>query len=212
MNDDSGVERLDQDVYSWQNDYSGPSPGKPTLTCRSSGSTNNGGYRSQSRRSIASNLTASLASVPRVGSGSARLVPTYVWPAGPSSVLVPGWHDNERDTDCTFALASDGKTRCLPVAAKASVFFTDDACKSTSRVAVPAETECIGASRFALTVSSTCPTTTTVYALSEKSFDLPGASIINGPDRCAKVGGVTAAREATLVDPSQFVEGVASVE
>ncbi len=212
LNDDRGVQTLESDLYSWQNDYSAPSSSKPALTCRSSGSRGNGGYGSQSRRTIAANITSSLASVPRVGGGSARLVPTFVWPPGPSSALVPGWHDTERDVDCSFALASDGKTRCLPVAAKGSVFFTDDACKSTSLVAVPAETACIGAARFVRTVSSTCPATTTVYALGAAPVDLPGASIINGPDRCAKVGGVTAAREATVVDPGQFVEGASSVE
>ena len=191
LNDDRGVQTLESDLYSWQNDYSAPSSSKPALTCRSSGSRGNGGYGSQSRRTIAANITSSLASVPRVGGGSARLVPTFVWPPGPSSALVPGWHDTERDVDCSFALASDGKTRCLPV---------------------PAETACIGAARFVRTVSSTCPATTTVYALGAAPVDLPGASIINGPDRCAKVGGVTAAREATVVDPGQFVEGASSVE
>lgn len=212
LNDDSGVESLSQEIYSWQNDYSGSSSSQPTLVCHSNGTTSGGGYQNQYRRTIAANITASLASVPRVGGGSGRLVPTFVWPPGPNSVLVPGWHDTERDVDCSFAIASDGKTRCLPVAAKAGVFFTDDACKSTSLVAVPAETECLGGARFARTVSSACPATTTVYALSDKAFDLPGASIVNGPDRCAKVGGVTAAREATVVDPAQFVEGVPSVE
>ena len=197
------------ETFSWQNEFSGQGP--PTMKCGSNGTPGGGGYY-PSRRAIAANITSSLPSVPRVGGGSGRLVPTFVWPAGPTSTLVPGWHDTERDVDCTFALASDGKTRCLPVAAKGSLFFTDDACKATSIVAVPSETSCLGTARFVLTVSTTCPPTTTVYALGTQPRDLPSASIVNGPDRCARVGGVIQAREANVVDPGQFVEGVASVE
>jgi hypothetical protein len=198
------------ETFSWQNEYSSGQV-SPTTKCASNGTPGGGGYEPV-RRAIAANLTSSLPTVTRVGSGSGRLVPTFVWPAGATSTLVPGWHDTERDVDCTFALASDGKTRCLPVAAKGSVFFTDDACKSTSIVAVPTETSCIGAARFVRTVSTTCPPTTSVYALASEPRDLPSASIVNGPDRCAKVGGVIKAREATLVDPGQFVEAIATVE
>lgn len=209
LRDDAGSAATDE-TFSWQNEYASGQV-SPTAKCASSGTPGGGGYY-PSRRSIVANIASSLPSVPRVGGGSGRLVPTFVWPAGATSELVPGWHDTERDVDCTFALASDGKTRCLPVAAKASVFFTDDACKSAATVAVPAETLCIGTARFARTVSTTCPPTTTVYALGSEPRDLPGASFVNGPDRCAKVGGVIKARDAAVVDPGQFVEGVVSVE
>jgi hypothetical protein len=43
-----------------------------------------------------------------------------------------GWHDSQRDEDCTFTLASDGVMRCLPMTAAASAvgsgYFADAAC------------------------------------------------------------------------------------
>jgi hypothetical protein len=39
-----------------------------------------------------------------------------------------GWHDSERDEDCQFMTAADGKLRCLPYNAEARIYFTDAAC------------------------------------------------------------------------------------
>ena len=43
-----------------------------------------------------------------------------------------GWRDTMLDTDCSFMVASDGATRCLPgtkyVGNQAAVFYSDDAC------------------------------------------------------------------------------------
>lgn len=200
------------DVYDWQTSNPGSSPSAtgPVTTCTSGGTLASG--NSTNRRAIAANITTSLPHVPRVSTGSGRLVPAFVWPAGLETTLVPGWHDTERDVDCTFTLASDGKMRCLPVTATATLFFTDDKCKSASLVAVQNEPDCIGKSRFARTVSATCPPKTTVYALGTTGRNLASASYSTVPGQCAKVGGANAAHDATLVDPTQFVEGVPSVE
>jgi hypothetical protein len=39
-----------------------------------------------------------------------------------------GWHDSERDEDCVFKTAADGKLRCLPNNDEARLYFTDTAC------------------------------------------------------------------------------------
>ena len=188
-----------------------------TPTCTS---TNAYGY-SSGRRRIDANITTSLPTTDRVRSGSGRLVPALV--AGPvggalvagpvGATLVPGWHDNERDTDCSFALASDGKQRCLPAAAQATVFFTDAACKAPSLVAVlGVGGPCTGVPRFGRVASATCPPTTRVYALGGSPHDLANASSETSPGRCATFARVNNAYDATEVDPSQFVEGAPETE
>ncbi len=39
-----------------------------------------------------------------------------------------GWHDSERDEDCSFETAADGKLRCLPYNPEARLYFVDTAC------------------------------------------------------------------------------------
>lgn len=180
-----------------------------TPTCTSAGTYANYG---NGRRAIDANITTSLPSTDRVRSGSGRLVPALV--AGPdSATLVPGWHDNERDTDCTFTLASDGKQRCLPAAAQATIFFTDATCKAPSVVAVlGAGGPCTGVPRFGRVTSKTCPPTTRVYALAGAPRDLTTGSTETSPGRCATFPGVNNAFDATEVDPVQFVEGLPETE
>ena len=200
------------DVFGWQvTSTGGPSTSATTTTkCTSEGMLSSGD--TTNRRAIDANITAALPGATRVGSGSGRLVPALVWPPGQGTTLVPGWHDTEKDVDCTFTLASDGKMRCLPTAAMATLFHTDDKCKSPAIVAVQAEPECLGKASFARTVSTTCPPTTTIYALGPDAHNLPSASFSSTPGACAKVGGANAAHDATLVDPTQFVEGVPSTQ
>lgn len=189
------------------------------------------GYGSTYRvREISSDLTASLPSTPRIGSGSGRLVPALVaqTSAAPTTLptngsrsasgspgggaLEPGWHDTERDVDCSFALASDGKLRCLPTGGNATLFTTDDACKATTRVAV-VERWCSGAAPgFVRELSKTCPTTTRVYAIGATPRDLPSGSTETIPGRCVRFGGVNKAYDATEIDPAQFAEGTPLTE
>jgi hypothetical protein len=46
-----------------------------------------------------------------------------------------GWHDTERDEPCTFAVAADGKQRCIPwqVGAQVGGYFSNAGC--TTRLA-----------------------------------------------------------------------------
>ena len=160
---------------------------------------------------IDADLTSSLPATARVGKGGGRLVPALV-SSGASAALALGWHDKERDADCTFTLASDGKLRCLPTGAEANVFFTDSECKSRSLVAVLGPVACAGAARFARVSSKTCPTTTRVYALGTEPRNLTTASIETSPGHCPKLQGVNNALDATEVDPAGLVEGVQAAD
>lgn len=179
-----------------------------TETCTSIGS--NRGYNTV-RKTIEADLTATLPTTRRLGSGAGRLVPALV-AAREGAALVAGWHDIERNVDCTFRPASDGKLRCLPTGAAATVFSTDAACKSAGRVAVLGPSPCTGSTGFATVTSTTCPATTRVYTLGTEARNLTTASAESTPGRCVSFAGVNSAVDATEVDPAQFVEGVSATE
>ena len=186
-----------------------PSNSPGVATCQASGTLGNG---FSNYRTVGDVINTSLPSTPRVSTGGTdRLVPALVWPPA-ADALVPGWHDTMSDVDCTFTLATDGKMRCLPLASKATILFTDDACKSPTVVAVLSEPSCIGLRRYARVVSTTCPPTTKIYALGPDAKDLMSASVAAGPGQCGKVTQAMAAFDATEMAPSQFVEGVPAVE
>ncbi|MDB5219081.1 MAG: hypothetical protein JWO86_7008 [Myxococcaceae bacterium] len=198
----------DASVYAIPFGGQGTGAGSDSATCRSNGTISS---NDQSLRAISTNITASLPSSPRVSTGSDRLLPALVWPPA-SDTFVSGWHDSMNDVDCSFTLAADGKMRCLPVAAAATIIFTDDACKSPSVVAVLSQPSCIGLRHYARVVSATCPPTTRIYALGADTRSLSNVSVMTTSGQCGKVSQADFALDATEVDPAQFVEGVASVE
>jgi hypothetical protein len=216
-----GVCALTRGVYSLKSSSTPPEERSSTYAFSSSGSgaassdtpscSSASPAPSYGRRDIEADVTSTLPAVPRIDPGGGRLVRALVARSGEAG-LVPGWHDNERDADCTFERASDGKLRCLPTAAPATIFFTDGECKSTSRVAVLGQAPCTGPSRFARVTSATCPPTTRVFELGADLRDLPGASAETNPGRCVSVAGVNRAYDATEADPASFVEGVPVVE
>ena len=196
------------EIYQYSNN-SGPGPSATPATCSSAGSIGPGS--STGRYAINRDVTASFPATTRVSGAGSRLVPALVWPAS-GETLTPGWHDTERDVDCTFAVATDGKMRCLPVASTAALFFTDGSCKSPTLTAALNQPSCIGGRRFALVPSTTCPQTTTVYSLGTNVRALGPASAETSPGRCVQVAGVSSVVDATLMDPTQFVEGVSATE
>jgi len=190
------------------------------VKCTSTGG--GGSYGSSGRRAIDADVTSTLPTAPRIGGGNGRLVPALVSsPAAstststsspPTAALTLGWHDNERKTDCTFTRASDGKMRCLPTGATATVFHTDTACKSPALVAVVGQASCVGGAPFGRLASTTCPVTTRVFALGSETRSLTTASIETAPGHCPTLAGVNNAMDATEVDPAGFVEGVPVAE
>jgi hypothetical protein len=190
--------------------YSSNGSGTASTSCNSASSLG-GGY-GQERRALTTDLTPSLPVATRVSGRSGRLVPALV-AEGDTRALTPGWHDNERNTDCTFKVASDGKMRCLPATGQYLLFSTDDACKSATHIAAPTTPSCSGtSSSFAIITSSTCPATTKVFSLGTDRRDVQAASTETAPGRCVKVGGLAGGYDATEVDPAQFVEGVLATE
>ena len=69
--------------------------------------------------------STTLTEPPGFESGTRLRARTYVGDDG--SRQFAGWHDSERNEDCAFAQAGDGKLRCLPTAVFAS-YFTDAQC------------------------------------------------------------------------------------
>jgi hypothetical protein len=182
--------------------------GPPVEQCSSTGAGSYGG--TTSRRAIEADITSSLPTAPRINAGDGRLVPALVSLPGGAGLSL-GWHDTERDTDCTFARASDGKLRCLPTGAQATLFHTDDACKSPGVVAVLDKVPCTGPPRFARVATSACAPTSRLFELGAQKRDLTVASIETAPGHCPTQA-VTNALDATEVDPAGFVEGVAVTE
>jgi hypothetical protein len=209
-------------VFAWSSSTSTPPGGVPTTTTTCRLDSVNPPIASQGARPIAANVTGSLPSSRRWRNGGrgARLVPALVpqpgvtrGPDGSENMLHEGFHDSERDVDCTFELATDGKIHCLPVAASAVVFNTDEECKSAGVVAVFSSSPCVATTKFArVVIPGTCPAVTKIYALGTASRDVPNVSTRVTADDCARVQSVIGAVDATEVDPTQFVEGAATTE
>lgn len=209
-----------------------PSSPGPTLYSSAGGSGATGGscigssyYNARYARPVTS-VTSSLPATPRVGRGDGRLVPTLVSKAG-SEELTAGWHDNERNVDCTFETASDGKLRCMPTGANGLVFYADTSCKSEGRVAVRGgPLSCAQAASKYVRVTpqvanpnnppTNCapPTNplTRVYELGAEVKNFGASSFESTPGRCAQVAGVNGGSDAKEIDPALFVEGVTSTE
>ena len=187
----------------------------PTETNHATCSSSSNYYQSSYTRKLGDNITAALPAAARNGSGSGRIVSALVESTGADrvSVLVPGFHDTQLDIDCTFETATDGKLRCLPTAPAAQLFFADLSCMSSSSIAVLGP-DCTtsGDKRYGRTTSTSCPATTTVYALSDTSKDYTQGSALTGPSRCAQVSGINSGFDATIADPAQFAEGVFTTE
>jgi hypothetical protein len=56
-----------------------------------------------------------------------RLKASY-WAGTDGSKQFTGWHDSQRNEDCSFTTAADGSTRCTPNAAFSSTYFADANC------------------------------------------------------------------------------------
>jgi hypothetical protein len=216
-------------IFQWSAESRSTNPSNPTsptevtVSCKLN-SVNPPSSSQQGIRSITTNLTGSLPSSRRWQNGGrgARLVSALVpnptttrGRDGFENQLQQGFHDSERNVDCTFELATDGKLHCLPVAASAVIFNSDQECKSADVVAVFSSSPCVASAKFArVTVPGTCPTVTKIYALDSAipARDVPNVSTRVTADGCARVQQVIGAMNATEVDPAQFVEGATTTE
>lgn len=151
-----------------------------------------------------------------------RLTARYLV-GGDGSRAFAGWHDTMLNTDCTYGVASDGMTRCLPsgagtvqsfVGSSEAFYSTDPTCAAPSSVfVVPA---CVPAVAFAVAPKvqmSICspPGTTAVYAVGPQIQTPPAMIYQSQGGTC--VGGPTDTTQATyyaftVVDPASLVAGV----
>ena len=162
---------------------------------------------------LGDDLTPTLPRTARISASGGRLVAALVATPG-SRQLVPGWHDTVLRADCVFSIAADGKTRCLPVGARAAILYKDTACKGTERVAALESPACTAdTTAFALEPSAagTCPSTTRVYSLGAVQ-DLTVASTPTITGQCARLAGPKNVFNVTEMAPTEFVEGVATTE
>jgi hypothetical protein len=159
-------------------------------------------------------LTATVPATARVQPGSGRLVPALVAAifdetGAPTRDLVPGWYDTERNVDCSFRVAADGKFRCLPVAAPATLFFADASCQGPTRLAGFGGPTCGSDPRYALEPSQTCPSSARVYQLGGPKDEPLGSALSNG--RCAQLP-LKNVYPANEVDAASFVEASLTTE
>lgn len=85
-------------------------------------------------------------------SGSRIKVKFYAGDDGSKAFL--GLYDSQRQEDCTFSLASDGTTRCLPGGLTTGSYFADSAC--TTKLALSFTTSCT-TPKYATVTSVSCP-------------------------------------------------------
>ncbi len=124
------------------------------------------------------------------------------------------WHDNQRDEDCTYLRASDGKTRCLPVdySIQFGTFFSDAACAQHMTVI----NGCAGATpKYAanyVTAPNLCHQYD--YTVASVGAQFLGQGYVLSGGSCVQynVPGNAQAFNVTPVDPTEFVEATVVVE
>jgi len=130
-----------------------------------------------------------------------------------------GMRDATRDVDCTFAVAADGRTRCLPLATGASVgaYYADAAC---SLPLAATRAGCASLAPYALSVDVTvCPQR---YRIRQVASQFSGDAVYTkSGGSCAAVSGPALVLLRADVDlyatgpelpAANFVEGTVEVQ
>lgn len=157
-----------------------------------------------------SDVTASFAPVPPIGTGTGRLIPSLVSvDASVYGALAPEWHDTQLDSDCTFRIAADGKLRCLPVALPTSILYLNARCTAEDGLAGFAQGRGCG-----ITLYRECPVDDDESRL---RIFLGGTDVDATKPRFELIGSTCSplsneAERITEVDPTTFVEGVVALE
>lgn len=144
--------------------------------------------------------------------GGTRLKRRYIQ-SEDGARLWQGFFDTMRGENCDFALAEDGRLRCLPWADAAylGVFFSDSAC--LQRVAYHGDCGALSV-RYAVEWTTQCPSLQLVYEAIEYSPD--AGQLFNGkPGACTATQiqpGLTYYRLGAKVPATSFVAGNLMVE
>lgn len=116
------------------------------------------------------------------------------------SIQQLGLYDTELATACSFGLADDGSTRCLPIGALGGLFWADDKCT------VPVGKASCGAPTFVTVAATTCGGATTVY---QAGAPYTGATYFGGPGGSCLAQAAEAGLYATTgkLAAASFVQG-----
>lgn len=120
-----------------------------------------------------------------------------------------GFFDSSRNEPCWFADADDGRKRCLPVELAASpIFFFDSAC--SERVLLLSG--CAAVPKYAYTLSATCPSEYSLYAVGAVFTPTVGQLFQGSPMNCvqqnpANYSTATFYRVGAVIPASAFVAG-----
>lgn len=126
-----------------------------------------------------------------------------------------GWHDSQRNEDCSFGTASDGMTRCLPRGATTGAYFADSGCSQV--LAYVPKAGCTPPGPYALSYVTTCPGGSKVLSLGPAITT--GNVYVGSPGSC--IGQPISAALSGLYDfystggevaPSGFVAGTEQIE
>ena len=129
-----------------------------------------------------------------------------------------GWYDSERETECTFQRASDGKLRCLPASLTVNpAWYSDSACSkrlayafkgcSAQTTASLQESYCAGSTGSNVTVYAVGgPYTGHAYYTKSANGECTGAEVagLGGTYELFSVG--------KEIAPSDFVAATESIE
>lgn len=127
-----------------------------------------------------------------------------------------GWYDSDRQEDCSFQLARDGSTRCMPSGYSYGTLYSDTGCSQRLTLMLKASCGSAAPKYVWLSDATVCPATMVLFAVGPV---FSGASLYTGkPGACTTVA---AANYASVYDIygigaeialSSFVAGTVAVE
>lgn len=142
-------------------------------------------------------------------SGS-RLKATYrIADDGAKAYLPYIWYDSARGEDCAFALAADGKERCLPNHYVFATYYQDPACTQLLATASPQTAACLP--KYAASIDDVaCPGSATHIYSAGASVNPPKIYGKSGNmcfDEGAPIPTLTYYQVGAEIPPSSFVAG-----
>jgi hypothetical protein len=102
---------------------------------------------------------------------------------GSKEYLSSLWYDSERQEDCTFATAADGKERCMPSSQATITFFADAACMQPLAVGSAA---C--APKYAMTFEQSTCSAAVVRIYSIGATTTPAKLYVSANGTCINAG------------------------
>ena len=102
---------------------------------------------------------------------------------GSKEYLSGVWYDSERQEDCSFATAADGKERCMPTSQLTVTFYGDASCSQPLAVGSPS---C--APKYAMTFEPSACSAGTVHIYAIGATATPSKLYVNANGTCMNAG------------------------